>query len=95
MLLYMKGVCRVCSSREVTYEDNGKSKTFTAHRCRMIDPSGDFDPMYVDTGEVPLERGKVYVFPVRVSTYTNRKGETRLQYNTYKDFPPQEVPITK
>lgn len=90
MLIYT-GLCLSCHSRDVEYNKNGVSKSFTAHRCCMHDPNSNSDPLYIETGEVPLEKGKCYQIAVRVTTYTKKNGETVIQYQTYKDYPPREL----
>lgn len=92
-MLYAKGVCLNTHAIERSYVDkkDGVQKSFKAHRSCLHNPEGDFDPMYIETGEVALVRGKAYRVPIRVSTYKDREGNVKLQFRTMKNYPPQEV----
>jgi hypothetical protein len=94
-MLYVKGQCLNCNPRNVDYKQNGISKSFTAHRCCLHDPSGNTDPIYVETGEIPLEKGKAYRIPVYVRPFFSRAGEARFQLMAYKDQPPVEIKLAE
>jgi hypothetical protein len=92
-MLYVKGICLNTRVREQNYVDkkDGVHKSFTAHRSCLHNPEGEFDPIYVETGEVALVKGKAYRVPIRVSTYKDREGNTKIQYQSIKNYPPQEL----
>ncbi len=94
-MLYVKGVCLNCKERNVTFTKDGVQKGFKAHRCCLHQPDSDFDPIYVETGEAALVRGKAYRMAVRVSTFKDREGNTKIQYSTMKNHPPQELSPAK
>lgn len=91
MLVY-SGFCLSCRPRDVNYMKDGVQKTFRTHRCCLHDPDSEQDPIYIETGEAALEKGKAYRIAVRVSNYVSKKtGEIKLQFNTYRAHPPKEL----
>lgn len=93
-MLVVSGNCLSCHPRNVAGTKNGKSYSFTAHRCCIHSPGSGMDPVYVETGETELIPGKTYMIKTRVRAYVVGEGdkkEARYQLMTYKDYPPKEI----
>jgi hypothetical protein len=89
MGLYVKGVVLAVRSRDQHSKKTGKDYTF--HRCCIHDPESNSDPVYVETGEMKLDKGHWYRIPIWVNTYQPEGGPVRVQYNTFKDNPPVKI----
>ena len=93
-MLIVSGKCLSCHPQQVEGTKNGKSYSFTKHRCCIHHPSSGMDPIYVNTGETALVPDKFYKFMVRVRPYLIGEGESiqaRSELLTYKNHPPKEI----